>query len=134
MAGGVPATASSSPTRRRKPMLHCDKAMFTGVENCWRIELADSALEARAWVGSRSITSAGTPWSRARKQAVAAPIAPPPTITTLACIVRVYSSREVHAALPWEPLAQALGAAFVAGAQVPLRHVHALSEQDRLLL
>ena len=29
-------------------MLHCDSAMFTGVENCWRIELADSALEARA--------------------------------------------------------------------------------------
>lgn len=27
-------------------MLHCDKAMFTGVENCWRIELPDSALEA----------------------------------------------------------------------------------------
>lgn len=48
--------------------------------------------------------------------------------------MRVYSSGEVHAALPWGPLAQALAAAFVAGAQVPLRHVHALSEQDRLLL
>lgn len=48
--------------------------------------------------------------------------------------MRVYSSGEVHTALPWGPLAQALAAAFVAGAQVPLRHVHAMSEQDRLLL
>jgi ornithine cyclodeaminase len=56
------------------------------------------------------------------------------TLTTLGCIVRVYSSDEVHAALPWVPLAEALAAAFVAGAQVPLRHVHALSDQDRLLL
>jgi ornithine cyclodeaminase len=55
-------------------------------------------------------------------------------VTTLGCIVRVYSSDEVHAALPWVPLAQALAAAFVAGAQMPLRHVHALSDQDRLLL
>lgn len=55
-------------------------------------------------------------------------------LTTLGCIVRVYSSDEVHAALPWAPLADALAAAFVAGAQVPLRHVHTLSDQDRLLL
>ncbi len=48
--------------------------------------------------------------------------------------MRVYSSDEVHAALPWVPLAEALAAAFVADAQVPLRHVHALSDQDRLLL
>jgi ornithine cyclodeaminase len=48
--------------------------------------------------------------------------------------VRVYSPDEVHAALPWVPLVEALAAAFVAGAQVPLRHVHALSDQDRLLL
>jgi hypothetical protein len=34
--------------RRKKPMLHCDKAMFTVVENCWRIELADKALDAIA--------------------------------------------------------------------------------------
>jgi hypothetical protein len=31
-------------------------AMFTGVENCSRIELADSADEAREYVGSRSTT------------------------------------------------------------------------------
>jgi alanine dehydrogenase len=49
-------------------------------------------------------------------------------------MVRVYSAGEVHAALPWAPLAQALEAAFVAGAQVPLRHAHALSAQDSLLL
>lgn len=49
-------------------------------------------------------------------------------------MVRVYSAGEVHAALPWVPLAQALEAAFVAGAQVPLRHAHALSAQDSLLL
>jgi alanine dehydrogenase len=55
-------------------------------------------------------------------------------ITTLVVIMRVYSSGEVHAALPWVPLAEALAAAFVAGAQVPLRHVHALSDEDRLLL
>jgi hypothetical protein len=30
--------------------------MFSGVENCWRIELADSALEAWRYVGSRSST------------------------------------------------------------------------------
>ena len=28
--------------------LACDSAMFSGVENCWRIELADNALDARA--------------------------------------------------------------------------------------
>jgi alanine dehydrogenase len=49
-------------------------------------------------------------------------------------MVRVYSAGEVHAALPWAPLAQALEAAFVAGAQVPLRHAHALSARDSLLL
>ena len=48
MAGRSPATASSSPTRRRKSRLQRDSAMFTGCENCCRIELADSALDARA--------------------------------------------------------------------------------------
>lgn len=48
--------------------------------------------------------------------------------------MRVYSSGEVHAALPWAPLAQALAMAFMAGARAPLRHMHALSAEDRLLL
>jgi alanine dehydrogenase len=48
---------------------------------------------------------------------------------------RVYSADDVHAALPWRELADALHAAFVAGdAQTPLRHAHALSPRDTLLL
>ena len=49
-------------------------------------------------------------------------------------MVRVYSAAEVHAALPWAALARALEAAFIAGAHVPLRHAHALSADDTLLL
>jgi len=49
-------------------------------------------------------------------------------------MVRVYSAAEVHAALPWGPLADALQVAFVRGAQVPLRHAHALAPTDTLLL
>lgn len=49
-------------------------------------------------------------------------------------MVRVYSAAQVHAALPWRPLADALHDAFVRGAQVPLRHAHALSPTDTLLL
>jgi ornithine cyclodeaminase/alanine dehydrogenase-like protein (mu-crystallin family) len=48
--------------------------------------------------------------------------------------MRVYSAAEVHDALPWEPLAQALRRAFARGASVPLRHAHALSPDDTLLL
>jgi ornithine cyclodeaminase/alanine dehydrogenase-like protein (mu-crystallin family) len=48
--------------------------------------------------------------------------------------VRVYSAAEVHAALPWPALAQALARAFVAGASVPVRHAHKLSAEDSLLL
>jgi ornithine cyclodeaminase len=48
--------------------------------------------------------------------------------------MRVYSAAQVHAALPWEPLAQALARAFARGASVPLRHAHALSAHDTLLL
>ena len=48
--------------------------------------------------------------------------------------MRVYAAAEVHAALPWAALAQALEAAFVAGVEVPLRHAHALSATDTLLL
>ena len=49
-------------------------------------------------------------------------------------MVRVYSAAQVHAALPWAALGDALHAAFVRGAQVPLRHPHALSPTDTLLL
>lgn len=48
--------------------------------------------------------------------------------------MRVYAAAEVHAALPWGPLAAAIESAFVTGAEVPLRHAHALSPQDTLLL
>ena len=48
--------------------------------------------------------------------------------------MRVYSAADVHAALSWEALARALEAAFGDGAQVPLRHAHALSGRDTLLL
>ncbi len=46
----------------------------------------------------------------------------------------VYSAKEVHQALPWAALADALAQAFRRGAQVPLRHGHGLSGQDTLLL
>jgi ornithine cyclodeaminase len=49
--------------------------------------------------------------------------------------IRVYSAAEVHAALPWPALTQALGAAFIAGdTEVPLRHTHGLGEGASLLL
>jgi ornithine cyclodeaminase len=50
-------------------------------------------------------------------------------------MLRVYSAAEVHAALPWAELAEALAAAFVAGdGVVPLRHAHALGDDATLLL
>lgn len=49
--------------------------------------------------------------------------------------MRVYSAEEVHAALPWADLADALEDAFIAGdAEVPLRHAHALPGDGSLLL
>lgn len=57
-----------------------------------------------------------------------------PWVPTLWVMLKVYAAAEVHAALPWAALAGALEAAFVRGAQVPLRHVHALSPSDVLLL
>ena len=49
--------------------------------------------------------------------------------------LRVYSAAEVHAALPWSALADALESAFVRGdTTVPLRHAHALGAADTLLL
>lgn len=48
--------------------------------------------------------------------------------------MRILDAHAVHAALPWAALADHLHAAFCAGAEVPLRHAHALSAQDTLLL
>lgn len=49
--------------------------------------------------------------------------------------LRVYSAAEVHAALPWAELADALEDAFVAGdGTVPLRHAHDLGDAATLLL
>lgn len=48
--------------------------------------------------------------------------------------MKVLDAQAVHAALPWAALARQLHAAFCAGAEVPLRHAHALSAQDTLLL
>jgi alanine dehydrogenase len=49
--------------------------------------------------------------------------------------LRVYSADEVHAALPWADLADALEDAFIASnAEVPLRHAHTLPGDGSLLL
>ena len=49
--------------------------------------------------------------------------------------LRVYSAAEVHAALPWAALAEALEAAFAAGrTEAPVRHAHALPPDGTLLL
>ena len=56
------------------------------------------------------------------------------SLTTLVPMLRVYSAAEVHRALPWGALADALESAFVRGAEVPLRHVHPLSASDVMLL
>lgn len=49
-------------------------------------------------------------------------------------MTRVYAADAVHAALPWQRLADALADAFAAGAQVPVRHAHTLGGDDALLL
>ena len=49
-------------------------------------------------------------------------------------MLKTYTARDVHDALEWNSLATALTAAFAVGAVVPLRHVHALSRTDTLLL
>ena len=49
-------------------------------------------------------------------------------------MLRFYSAADVHAALDFAPLADALARAFAQGAEVPLRHGHALGGDDRLLL
>ncbi len=49
-------------------------------------------------------------------------------------MLRFYSADEVHAALDPHRLVAALRAAFIEGAEVPLRHTHALGGDDSLLL
>jgi len=50
-------------------------------------------------------------------------------------MLRVYSADEVHSALPWAALADALEDAFTAGdSEAPLRHAHALGAGGTLLL
>ncbi|HXF46429.1 MAG TPA: ornithine cyclodeaminase family protein [Burkholderiaceae bacterium] len=49
-------------------------------------------------------------------------------------MVRFYAAEQVHAALPFARLIDALAQAFARGAQVPLRHVHRLNDDDLLLL
>jgi ornithine cyclodeaminase len=57
------------------------------------------------------------------------------SITTLLLVLRIYSADEVHAALPWADLADALEDAFIAGVtEAPLRHVHPLQGDGSLLL
>lgn len=49
--------------------------------------------------------------------------------------LRVYSADEVHAALPWNALAEALRVAFVAGDTLaPVRHAHDVGQGGSLLL
>lgn len=48
--------------------------------------------------------------------------------------LRILSEADVHAALPWEPLARALSAAFTTPPAVPDRTAHTLSATDSLLL
>ncbi len=49
-------------------------------------------------------------------------------------MLTVFTAQQVHAALNWATLDSALTAAFAVGADVPLRHSHALSDVDALLL
>lgn len=48
--------------------------------------------------------------------------------------MRIITAEEVHAALPWVPLADHLALAFATGAEVPVRHAHAMGNNDALLL
>lgn len=48
--------------------------------------------------------------------------------------MRVYAAEDVHARLPWPKLVAALEQVVASGATAPLRHAHALSASDSLLL
>jgi ornithine cyclodeaminase len=52
----------------------------------------------------------------------------------MSTMIRLYSAADVHAALDYPRLGEALADAFARGAATPLRHVHALGGDDRLLL
>lgn len=49
-------------------------------------------------------------------------------------VLTVFTSQDVHDTLTWHALDAALVSAFAAGAQVPLRHAHALNTTDSLLI
>ncbi len=59
-----------------------EMATFTGVVNCWRMEATESAVALRRCAGSGSTTSTEGRPSRVSQNATAAPITPPPAITT----------------------------------------------------
>lgn len=48
--------------------------------------------------------------------------------------LQIFSADQVHAALPWRALVDTLAHAFAQGAEVPVRHAHALGQADALLL
>ena len=48
--------------------------------------------------------------------------------------IAIYCAEEVHAALPFARLADALAGAFFEGAEAPVRHAHQLSPEDTLLV
>lgn len=49
-------------------------------------------------------------------------------------MLQIFDADAVHAALPWRALADQLEQAFLRGADVPVRHAHALGGSDALLL
>ncbi len=55
-------------------------------------------------------------------------------MTAAALPLQHFDAAQVHAALPWRALVDQLASAFARGAQVPVRHAHALGGADALLL
>src|SRR5690606_2669421 len=61
--------------------VNCESRMFSAIENCWRIEAADSKVAERAKVGSFSTMPIDPPKpSSRRNQAMVLPMIAPPTI------------------------------------------------------
>jgi hypothetical protein len=61
--------------------------MFTGLENCWRMELAERAVDAREKLRSRSSSATQSEGAmRVSQYAVQAPTIPAPMIATSAFI------------------------------------------------
>lgn len=50
---------NSSFSRRNRPSVNCDRRMFSGIENCWRIDAIESVVADVAKLGSRSISAMG---------------------------------------------------------------------------